>query len=50
LIFLYFLKSRHMKKSAHPMHAGDVVRTVVLAIGFLGLVMLLSYLFISGNS
>lgn len=38
-----------MKKSAHPVHAGEAVRTILLAIGFLGLIMILSYLFITGN-
>lgn len=38
-----------MKKSTHHMHAGEAVMTMLLAIGFLGLVMFLSYLFIAAN-
>ena len=38
-----------MKKSTHHLHAGEAAMTILLAIGFLGLVMFLSYLFISGN-
>lgn len=32
------------------MHLGEAAQTIALAIAFLGLVMFLSYLFISGNS
>lgn len=39
-----------MKKSTHHMHAGEAATSILLAIGFLGLVMFLSYLFIAGNS
>jgi hypothetical protein len=38
-----------MKKITHHMHAGEAVTTIMLAIAFLGLVMFLSYLFITGN-
>ena len=48
LIFIY-QKIRHMKKSTQHLHAGEAAMTILLAIGFLGLVMFLSYLFISGN-
>jgi len=39
-------KIRHMKK-AHS--AGNAGLTILLAIGFLGLVMFLSYMFITGT-
>lgn len=32
------------------MHVGAATQTILLAVGFLGLVMFLSYLFITGNS
>jgi hypothetical protein len=32
------------------MHVGVAAQTIFLAVAFLGLVMLLSYLFITGNS
>ena len=38
-----------MKKSIHHMHAGEAATTILLAIGFLTLIMFLSYLFITGN-
>jgi hypothetical protein len=38
-----------MKKNTHHMHAGEAAMTILLAVGFLGLVMFLSYLFITGN-
>jgi hypothetical protein len=44
-----YQKIRHMKKNTHHLHAGEAAMTILLAIGFLGLVMFLSYLFISGN-
>jgi len=31
------------------MHAGEAATTILLAISFLGLIMFLSYLFITGN-
>ncbi len=36
-----------MKKTTHLMHAGEAATTVLLAVGFLCLVMFLSYLFIA---
>lgn len=39
-----------MKKTTHTLPIGETVTTIVLAVGFLGLVMFLSYLFITGNS
>lgn len=39
-----------MKKTAHSMHVGAAAQTILLAVAFLGLVMFLSYLFITGNS
>jgi len=39
-----------MKKTTHTMHVGEAATTILLAIAFLGLVMFLSYLFITGNS
>ncbi len=41
-------KFRHMKKMTHSTHLGEATTTILLAAGFLGLVMLLSYLFITG--
>jgi hypothetical protein len=38
-----------MKKESHSMHAGEAFSTIALAVAFLGLVMLLSHLFITGN-
>jgi hypothetical protein len=43
-------KSRHMKKTTHATHVGTAAQTILLAVAFLGLVMFLSYLFITGNS
>jgi len=43
-------KSRHMKKNTQSMHVGTAAQTILLAVAFLGLVMFLSYLFITGNS
>jgi hypothetical protein len=34
-----------MKKMIHSLHFGDNVKTVLLALGFIGLVMFLSYLY-----
>ena len=46
-ILIFFNKKiRHMKK-AHS--AGNAGLTILLAIGFLGLVMFLSYMFITGT-
>jgi hypothetical protein len=41
-----------MKKVSHhhPMHLSGATVTILLAIGFLGLVMFLSYLFMATNS
>jgi hypothetical protein len=47
LIFYY--KIRHMKKSTHANTFGQTATTVLLAVGFLGFVLLLSYLFITGT-
>ena len=41
---IYSSKFRHMK---HPIHLGQTAITVLLAISFLGLVMFLSYIFIT---
>jgi hypothetical protein len=38
-----------MKKAAHPIHGGKMAVTLGLAVAFLSLVMILSYLFISGS-
>jgi hypothetical protein len=41
-----------MKKATHSVHhhhPGQAATTILLAIGFLALVMFLSYLFITGN-
>jgi len=46
---IFSLNVRHMKKNTHHLHAGEAVTTILLAIGFLGLVMFLSFLFITGN-
>jgi hypothetical protein len=35
------------KKSEHSTHLGDTTITILLAVAFLGFVMMLSYLFIS---
>jgi hypothetical protein len=43
---IYSLKIRHMKHSMH-LHLGQTAVTVLLAVSFLGLVMFLSYIFIS---
>jgi len=43
---IYSLKIRHMKHSIH-LHLGQTAVTVLLAVSFLGLVMFLSYIFIS---
>ena len=34
-----------MKKMLHSLHLGETAKTVLLAIGFIGLVMFLSYLY-----
>ena len=34
-----------MKKISHSFHLGDTAKTVLLALGFIGLVMFLSYLY-----
>ena len=47
--FIFSTKSRHMKKAAHPIHGGKMAVTLGLAVAFLSLVMILSYLFISGS-
>jgi hypothetical protein len=47
LIFYY--KFRHMKKSTHANPVGQTATTVLLAVGFLGFVLLLSYLVITGT-
>ncbi len=39
-----------MKKSTHSMNASGAATTIMLAIAFLGLVMFLSYIFITANS
>lgn len=42
-----FTKIRRMKKSIHhPVHLGETATTVVLAIGFIVLIMVLSYIFV----
>jgi hypothetical protein len=45
---IYSLKIRHMKHSIH-LHLGKTAVTVLLAVYFLGLVMLLSYIFITAT-
>jgi hypothetical protein len=39
-----------MKKSTHSMNVGEAATTILLAVAFLGLVMFLSYIFITANS
>jgi len=40
-----------MKRTTHTMHhVGEATTTILLAVAFLGLVMFLSYLFITSNS
>jgi hypothetical protein len=39
-----------MKKNTHSIHAGAATQTILAAIAFIGIVMFLSYLFITGNS
>ena len=39
-----------MKRTTHHVHFGAAATTIGLAIAFLGLVMFLSYIFISTNS
>jgi hypothetical protein len=34
-----------MKKILHSIHLGDTTKTILLAVGFIGLVMFLSYLY-----
>ncbi len=34
-----------MKKMIHSFHLGDTAKTILLALGFIGLVMFLSYLY-----
>ena len=46
-ILIYSLKIRHMKQHSH--HLGQTAVTVLLAAGFLGLVMFLSYIFITAT-
>jgi hypothetical protein len=45
---IYSLKIRHMKHSIH-LHLGKTAITVLLAVSFLGLVMFLSYIFITAT-
>ncbi len=49
---IYSSKFRHMKHPIHlkhPIHFGQTAITVLFAISFLGLVMFLSYLFITAT-
>ena len=39
-----------MKRTTHSVHAGAAAQTIFMAVAFLGLVMFLSYLFITSNS
>jgi hypothetical protein len=53
LILLTILKIRHMKTHTHPTHThssavGSAAGTILLALGFLALVMMLTYLFTKG--
>jgi hypothetical protein len=53
MIILTILKIRHMKTHTHPTQnhssiVGSTVGTILLAIGFLALVMMLTYLFTKG--
>jgi hypothetical protein len=39
----------HSKRTSHSHHLGQTAVTILMAIGFLGLIMMLSYLFINGT-
>ena len=53
IIIFTILKIRHMKTHTHPTHThsyhvGSTASTILLAIGFLALVMMLTFLFTKG--